>query len=330
MLRRGAAAAAHDIDQAFFGEILQEARCDIGRFIKAGVAHRVGQAGIGVAADKRVARNLGELLNVGAHQCCAECAIEAYSEWPRVAHTVPKSCDGLAAQNAAGGIRHRAADDEGQAFAGVFKKFVDGEQRGFGVERVENRFNQEQIGATFNQGFHLFVISSAKFFKCHVARARVVHIGADAGRFRCGAERAGDEARFIRRRKLVTCRPSNFCGLHIHLASEMRHFVIFLSNGRCAKGIRFDQIAASSQVALMNIRNHIGARDAEQFVVAFDVFWKIREALASVLGLGQLKTLNHRAHRTVQYGNAVFENSGQLLGAGVDNGLHCAILEDFR
>src|SRR3990167_5340268 len=47
VLGRGAAAAADDIDQPFLGKLAQQARGDVGRFVKTGVAHRVGQAEIG-------------------------------------------------------------------------------------------------------------------------------------------------------------------------------------------------------------------------------------------------------------------------------------------
>ena len=63
----GAAAAAHNVDQAFGRKLMQQAAGDIGRFIKAGIAHRVGQAGVGVATDEGVAGHFGQLLNIGAH-----------------------------------------------------------------------------------------------------------------------------------------------------------------------------------------------------------------------------------------------------------------------
>jgi hypothetical protein len=84
-----------------------------------------------------------------------------------------------------------------------------------------------------------------------------------------------------------------------------------------AKGVGFDQICASGQIAFVNVTNHIGASQAQQFIVAFDVFVKIFEALAPILRFAQFEALNHGAHCTVQNGDAVLQNFGQLLGACV-------------
>jgi hypothetical protein len=60
---------------------------------------------------------------------------------------VPEGGDGLAAEDAARGVGDRAADDDGQALAGLVERFVDGEQRGLGVERVEDGLDQDDTSA---------------------------------------------------------------------------------------------------------------------------------------------------------------------------------------
>ena len=95
MLGRGAAAAADDVDQAFSSKLVQQT-AGVGRcFIKAGVAHRVGQAGVGVAADEGVWCGTMEFLDVGPHQRGAECAVQADRQRLCVAHAVPEGGDGL-------------------------------------------------------------------------------------------------------------------------------------------------------------------------------------------------------------------------------------------
>ena len=145
-----AAAAAYDIHQPFGGKFAYQAAGHFGRFVKTGVAHRVGQTGVRVAANENVGRGAVQFLDVGAHQRCTECTIQPNRQRLRVAHAVPKGGDGLTAQNPPRRIGDRAANQNRQAFAGCFKEFVDGEQRGFGIERIENRFHQQHIRAAFD------------------------------------------------------------------------------------------------------------------------------------------------------------------------------------
>ena len=77
-----------------------------------------------------------------------------------------------------------------------------------------------------------------------------------------------------------------------------------------------------------------GACQAQQLVVAFDVFGEIFEPvaltaragvpLAAVLGFAQLEALNHGAHGAIQNGDAAGQNAGERLRAGIGNGLHGA------
>ena len=82
----------------------------------------------------------------------------------------------------------------------------------------------------------------------------------------------------------------------------------------------------------MDVADDVGAGNAEQLVVAFNVAVKVFETaalatrtgitVAAVLGFAELEALDHGAHGTVQNGDAVGQNAGQGLGAGVRNSLH--------
>jgi ABC-type amino acid transport substrate-binding protein len=58
VLGRGAAAAAGDVEEAAARELLHQRGGDRRRLVEAGLAHRVGQAGVGVAADEGVGGHL--------------------------------------------------------------------------------------------------------------------------------------------------------------------------------------------------------------------------------------------------------------------------------
>jgi hypothetical protein len=87
--------------------------------------------------------------------------------------------------------------------------------------------------------------------------------------------------------------------------------------------------APGGQVALVDVADDVGPGQAQQLVVALDVFGKVLEALASAIGagslapvlrLGQLEALDHGAHGAVEDDDAVLQDVGQRLGAGVVTG----------
>ena len=305
----GAAAAAHDVDQTLSGKFVQQAAGHFRRFVKAGLAHGVGQAGVGVTADEGIARHPRQLLDVGAHEGRAQGAVQPHRQRLGVPDAVPKGGHGLAAQDAPRGVSHGAADDEGQAHTTGVKVFVDGKQRRFGVQGVEDGLDQQHVHAAFHQGLHLLVIGRSQLFKVDVARAGIVHIGADAGGFGRGAQSADCIAGLVGGGKLVASGAGDTGRGAVHLHGQIGHVVIALCDGGRAKGVGLNQVGTGSQIALVNVADDVRAGKAEQLVIAFDVAVKVGETLslaaraaearAAVLGLGELKALDHGAHGAV-------------------------------
>jgi hypothetical protein len=75
------------------------------------------------------------------------------------------------------------------------KSLLDGEDRGLGVEGVEDRLDQQQVGAAVDQAVGGCSVGRDQLVEGDVARARVVDVRRDRGGAVGGAERAGDEAR---------------------------------------------------------------------------------------------------------------------------------------
>ena len=67
----------------------------------------------------------------------------------------------------------------------------------------------------------------------------------------------------------------------------------------------------------MDVANHVRAGQAQQLVVAFNVFMEIFKSLATVLGFGQFIALDHGAHGAIEDGDALGQNGGQFLRARV-------------
>jgi hypothetical protein len=102
----------------------------------------------------------------------------------------------------------------------------------------------------------------------------------------------------------------------------VRHLVVLLRDGRRAEGVGLDEVGARREVALVDVADHVGPRQRKQLVVALHVAFEVLEALATVLLFGELEALDHRAHGAVEDGDALFEDAGECLAAGVDDGLH--------
>ena len=288
---------------------MQQAAGHLRRLVKTGVAHRVGQTGVRVAADEGVAGHLGQLLDVRAHQRRAQGAVQAHRQRLGMAHAVPKRGHGLAAQDAPRGVGHGAADDEWQPLTAGFEILVDGKQRRLGVQGVEDGFQQQRVHATFHQRLHLLEIGLAQFLEIHIAGAGVVHVRADAGGFGGGAQSAQSEARFVGGAEFVAGRAGNLRRGAVHFNGQVGHVVIGLGDGGGAKGVGFHHVGASGQITFVDIADHVRAGQAEQLVVAFDVLGEVGKALAHaarsavalapVLSFAQFEALDHRAHGAV-------------------------------
>src|SRR5574343_1881509 len=153
MVGRGAAAAANDIDDAGLGPAFDFVGQHVGRFIVA--AEGIWQAGVGVGRDVAVA-DARQFLDVLAQFLGAERAVQAEGKRLDVVQRIPESLGGLAGQRAPGGIGDRARDRHRTAAAGAVEEGLDGEQRGLGIQRVEHRLDEQDVGA----GFQVFAMRS--------------------------------------------------------------------------------------------------------------------------------------------------------------------------
>ena len=108
MGRRSAAATAHYVNEAAFGELPDEP----GHLLRALLvfAKLVGEAAVGVGGDKAVHPRCS-LGNMGPQLRGAEGAVETDGEGPGMAHGVAEGGHGLAGQGAAAGIGDGAGDD---------------------------------------------------------------------------------------------------------------------------------------------------------------------------------------------------------------------------
>ena len=94
MIRRRAAAAADQVDQACLCEVFEVIGGNRRGFVKTCVTHRVGQASVRVARNRAIT-DFGQLGDVRAHELGTEGAVQTKQQWLGVAQTVPKRFNGL-------------------------------------------------------------------------------------------------------------------------------------------------------------------------------------------------------------------------------------------
>ena len=198
VLGRVAAAAAGDVDEAAVREAAERARHVVGAEIEAGRRERVGQAGVGVAGDGDVGL-LGELAEEGVHEVGAERAVEADGERLHVLDGVPEGFGGLRGDEGFAAAADCCGDHDGQLFSSgceaiLIEDLADGDERGLGVERVEDGLDEQQIDAAGDERADLMRVGGLHLVEGDDAKAGIVGVGRVGERDGERADGAGDEA----------------------------------------------------------------------------------------------------------------------------------------
>ena len=194
---------------------------------------------------------------------------------------------------------------------------MHGEDRGLGVQGVEDGFDQDQVGAAFDQAFGGLGVVFHQFIEGHVAVAGVVHVRRQRAGAAGRAEHAGDEARLVRgfQGLGVGDLARQACAFYVQFVRQALHAVVGLGHLGGVEGVGFQNVGAGIQVGFLDATNHVRARQHQQVVVAFDIAWPVGEAFATVILLLELVALDHRAHAAIENQDALFEGVLESLKA---------------
>ncbi len=222
---------------------------------------------------------------------------------------IPEGFHGLARQRPATGIGDGAGNHDGQLDAQPLHGAAGGECRGLGVERVENGFDQQQVGAAFDQPLNSHFVVGHQGIKIGGAITWVVDIRGQRGGAAGGADHTRDEARSgrIALRDNIAALTGQARGLDVEFANNGLQPVIGLRHGRGVEGVGFHDISASVKVGVMDLADDIRPGQRQQVVVARQVARMILETLAPEIHLFQFLCLDHGAHRAIKYQNALAE-----------------------
>ena len=114
-------------------------------------------------------------------------------------HRIPERFRRLARERAARAVGDRAGNHDWKFDARFVEGFKRCEAGRLGVQRVEDRFYEDDVGSALDQRLDLILVGRAQFVEVDVAIARIANPRRD-GRGAVGrADGARDEARLIRR-----------------------------------------------------------------------------------------------------------------------------------
>ncbi len=305
MSRCGATATADQIQKAPLSEIAKLVMHVGGGFIV--LAELIGQARIEMAAEIAF-RSFRKFFNKRSYLTESTTTVGANNQRLGMGNTVPEGTGRLAGQGTPAGVRKGHRNHDGQFNALIFEILQNRVDGGFGIQAVEDGFNQQQVYATVHQSAHGGIVILNQLVEGDVSGARIVYVRGDGCRPRGGA----DHPRHKTRLGGVLC---SFCIRHlaseasagqVQLFGNLAQLVIVLRHGGGIEGIGLDDIGTDIQKRLMNVADQIGAGEGEQVVIAAQIEVVVGKALAAVGGFLQFVFLNHAPHGPIYYQDAVF------------------------
>ena len=217
-------------------------------------------------------------------------------------HRVPERGRRLARQRAAGQVGDRARDHHRQVAAELVVGRLDAGIGRLGVQRVEDRLDDEDVGAALDEPLRGLGIGVAQLVEGNRTKAGIVDVRRDRRGAVGRAQRADDEAPLavLRRRAIArgTRQPRAFS---VQLGDDLLHAVIGLRDRRRREGVGGNEIGAGLGIGVVDVLDRLRLGEDEQIVVAANILLPIGEALAAELLLGEPVALDHRAHRAIQH-----------------------------
>ena len=270
VLRRASATAAYDVQPPVPGELPQVRGHQFRCFVEP--PEGVRQARIGMATDVRRGQ-FRQFLDIGTHLLGPQGAIDPDNEGVRVGDRMPKGFDRLPGKRSPAliGDGHGHHDRNGQPL--FLAVLVDGKKRGLRVERIEDRFHEQQVASALHQAPHLFNVRLPQLFKRHRSKRRIVHVRRHGRRPVGGTHHPGHESRprgilcHHRIRRLPRHRGPG----QVQLVRQVLHLIVGHGDRSGVERIRFDHVRAGFQVFPMERADEFRLGQHQQVVVAFEV-----------------------------------------------------------
>ena len=340
VLGRVAAAAAGDVDEPALGELAEETAHVFGLQVKARRRERIRQARV------RIARDVGpglhrEFREERAHQVWSERAVQSDGQRLNVLHRVPQRLDRLRGNHRLAPAPDGGGDGDGQANLVGVEHFLDGHERGLGVEGIEDGLDEQEVRAARDERADLLDVSRLHLVERADAEAGVVRVRRIRERDRQRPDGSGDEARLavgirdavgplaaLARGGLVDFPREVAEEFVVHdllikrrvfapaVLARVLHKELALADARGGKGVRLDDVRAGFEEAPVNVANHLRLRERKQVAVIEQVLLRVGKALAAHVRLLHPVGADGRAHCAVNDGDALGEQAFQQFGVG--------------
>ena len=163
--------------------------------------------------------------------------------------------------------------------------------------RIEAGFDQQIVGAAFDQAFGLQVVIGAQLGEGGGAGDVEILVG--------GSHGTGDEARLGGRGILVRDLARQFRGGEVELVRAVFQLVVGEGDSRAPEGVGLNDVRAGFQILAMDILDDVGPRDVEDFRTVLP---------PQVVGLdGERRLMDHGAHGPVEHEYTLFQAVDQRL-----------------
>jgi hypothetical protein len=238
---------------------------------------------------------------VGAHLARAERAVEAEGERLRMAQRVPECRRRLPGQCAPRQIGDRPRDHDRQREPTLGEDVVRRDHRRLGVQRVEDRLDQDQLGAAVDEPPHLLGVGVAHLVERDGAEPWVVDVRREVGRPDGASDEAAVPVLLARDRRRLARKPRAFA---VELVDDRLEAVVGLSDRGTRKRVGLDDVGPGAEIVQVDVADGVGLGQDQEVVVALQIVTVVGEALRAEVALRQPQVLDLGPHGAVEHEDA--------------------------
>ncbi len=255
-----------------------------------------------------------------------------------MAHRMPEGGRRLAGKGASRSVGDGARDHERHLKAALGEGLEAGEDRGLGVQRVEDGFDEEDVRAAVDESLDLLAIGEAELVEADRAEAWIVDVRRKRRSSVRRPQRAGDEtAPSVRLLRLDRRAQRQARAVAIELVDLILHPIIGLRDRGRREGVGLENVRARKRVGQMDVFDRLRLGQRQEIVVALQEAVAGMKTIAAEVLFIQIQALDLGAHRAINDQDALaggaFQRRQRVLAArwvGVKGGGGRPIHSAFR
>ena len=262
-------------------------------------------------------------------------------------HGIPERADGLGGDHRLAAAADCRRDHDGQVDFILGENLTEGDEGGFGVEGVEDRLDEEQVGAAGDERADLAAVVGLDLVEGDDAKAGIVGVGRvgegdgqrpdGAGDVAAAARGVGDAVgplaalarggvvdvvgEFLEELVLDDLRVERRV-LAAALLAWILEEELALADAGGRKGVGLDDVCAGLEEAPVDVADLGRTGEGVDIAVVLEVLGRVLEALAAHVLLGEVVSADRRAHGAVENGDALPQRlaEGGFSGSGRTGG----------